>query len=242
MAKWTVYPDIGDAYLDDGVLPLALGPESMFPAGSRQRTISVMCAKRLFGNVRVFESNPTASQDVTQGYTIGSRFFNKAAERFWICTDATEGAAVWQEIAGSSSFDPDVSDVGYTSNSNGTTKAKDQVVYDGSAWVAGRPARGVWYRPASTKTLALTDHNAFVYADGENVEFPDTIPTGFSFTVFSGSGSGSVTVSRTGSTTLVFVGNQISGANSVTVPDSTFATFWRVSGDTIAVLTAGPPA
>src|SRR5262249_53211587 len=40
-------------------------------------------------------SDPSASNDNTQGYTVGSRWVNTAARRIWICISAATGAASW---------------------------------------------------------------------------------------------------------------------------------------------------
>lgn len=42
--------------------------------------------------------NPTASDDSTQGYTVGSRWFNSTDGTECICTDPTASAAVWVEL------------------------------------------------------------------------------------------------------------------------------------------------
>lgn len=41
---------------------------------------------------------PTATADRSAGYSVGSRWFDTAAGRGYICTDATAGAAVWNPI------------------------------------------------------------------------------------------------------------------------------------------------
>jgi prepilin-type N-terminal cleavage/methylation domain-containing protein len=41
---------------------------------------------------------PTASTDRTAGYSVGSRWFNTATGRGYICTNAAAGAAVWNPI------------------------------------------------------------------------------------------------------------------------------------------------
>lgn len=41
-------------------------------------------------------SAPTAANDVTQGYAVGSQWLWAARGQAWVCLDATTGAAVWQ--------------------------------------------------------------------------------------------------------------------------------------------------
>lgn len=44
-------------------------------------------------------ANPAVTDDSTAGYEAGSFWFNVVVPyRFWVCTDAAEGAAVWREI------------------------------------------------------------------------------------------------------------------------------------------------
>ncbi len=41
---------------------------------------------------------PTVNNDVTEGYSPGSQWADVTNDEFYICVDATEGAAVWVEI------------------------------------------------------------------------------------------------------------------------------------------------
>lgn len=41
-------------------------------------------------------TDPTADDDTSQGYQIGSRWVNTATQHEWVCLDATEGAARWR--------------------------------------------------------------------------------------------------------------------------------------------------
>lgn len=43
----------------------------------------------------VIEDNPTTANDVSQGYSINSKWFNPATGIEYICRDATAGAAAW---------------------------------------------------------------------------------------------------------------------------------------------------
>lgn len=49
-------------------------------------------------------TNPTVSNDSTQGYSVGSCWFNTLNEVFWICMNSTTGAAVWHEYVSSRAF------------------------------------------------------------------------------------------------------------------------------------------
>lgn len=44
-------------------------------------------------------ADPTTASDNTQGYDVGSTWFNTATGVFWECHDATTNAAKWQKIA-----------------------------------------------------------------------------------------------------------------------------------------------
>ena len=46
-------------------------------------------------------TDPAANDDSTAGYEAGSRWLNNAVspKRWWICTDASEGAAVWDVLS-----------------------------------------------------------------------------------------------------------------------------------------------
>lgn len=46
--------------------------------------------------------DPTASDDSSKGYGIGSRWITNQTRVEWICTDATAGAAVWRTLSGRS--------------------------------------------------------------------------------------------------------------------------------------------
>ncbi|MDE2344632.1 MAG: hypothetical protein KGL63_14800, partial [Betaproteobacteria bacterium] len=42
--------------------------------------------------------DPTVNDAGSSGYAVGSRWFNSATKNTFICTDATNGAAVWQAV------------------------------------------------------------------------------------------------------------------------------------------------
>lgn len=42
--------------------------------------------------------DPTANDDITEGYDIGSRWLNPANEQMYVCVKATDGQAVWKKV------------------------------------------------------------------------------------------------------------------------------------------------
>lgn len=51
-------------------------------------------------------TDPTISDDDTQGYVIGSRWINTSTDNEFVCTDNSTGAAVWEGTTGGSSSYP----------------------------------------------------------------------------------------------------------------------------------------
>jgi hypothetical protein len=55
-----------------------------------------------FGRVALYQDNfaalgpPGVNNDTTQGYAIGSTWFDTTNQVFWVCQLATQGAAVWK--------------------------------------------------------------------------------------------------------------------------------------------------
>ena len=43
--------------------------------------------------------DPTVNDDVDQGFDSGSFWNNLSSQTFFVCVDATRGAAVWQQMA-----------------------------------------------------------------------------------------------------------------------------------------------
>lgn len=50
--------------------------------------------------LNVQTEDPTTTNDSSEGYEEGSTWFNKTTAKFFICSDATENAAVWNLIGG----------------------------------------------------------------------------------------------------------------------------------------------
>lgn len=48
---------------------------------------------------RAATTAPTANDDSTQDYSVGSRWIDTTADRVYVCVDATAAAAVWREIS-----------------------------------------------------------------------------------------------------------------------------------------------
>ena len=47
----------------------------------------------------VAAGDPTGTDDETLGYVVGSLWYDTVGPQLWILTDASEGAAVWDEVA-----------------------------------------------------------------------------------------------------------------------------------------------
>lgn len=59
------------------------------------QTGAVTGAQILAATVGTAASDPTASNDSTQGYAAGSRWINTTTSLIWVCLSASVGAAVW---------------------------------------------------------------------------------------------------------------------------------------------------
>lgn len=54
-------------------------------------------ARQIGNNKRDATTGPTADDDNTAGWHIGSRWLDVTADEEYVCLDATEGAAVWKQ-------------------------------------------------------------------------------------------------------------------------------------------------
>lgn len=134
MARWTnqsEYTPVSSGEVSDGDL-------APWYDGSNQRTISMEVLRAaLAGEAEVNTRDPTSTDDTTQGYSIGSVWYNSSSgsEAAFIATDVTEDNAVWDAWPGSgggaSELD-DLSDVDLTTEAEA---AGDLLRYDGSDWV-----------------------------------------------------------------------------------------------------------
>jgi len=50
--------------------------------------------------INVQQAAPTTANDVSEGYVVGSTWFDETTSKFYICSDATVGAAMWNLIGG----------------------------------------------------------------------------------------------------------------------------------------------
>lgn len=50
--------------------------------------------------INVQQAAPTTANDVSEGYVVGSTWFDETTSKFYICSDATLGAATWDLIGG----------------------------------------------------------------------------------------------------------------------------------------------
>lgn len=75
---------------------------------------------------------PTANDDSGDGYSVGSSWFDVTNDKAYLCLDATEGAAVWQEVGGGGAGDM----------LKATYDADDDGVVDEAAAVEGVEAAG----------------------------------------------------------------------------------------------------
>ena len=62
---------------------------------ANQRFFDTTKGDILFPAPSVFTADPSSSNDVTQGYVVGSVWFNPANGRVWSCASNSTGAAVW---------------------------------------------------------------------------------------------------------------------------------------------------
>jgi len=64
-------------------------------------------------------ADPTATNDTTQGYSVGSTWVNTTSDTAFICVDATASAAIWTSTtAAAAGWDGDVNDVDFATGSD----------------------------------------------------------------------------------------------------------------------------
>lgn len=103
---------------DDDQLPMA---DMSAAAGSRQRNLTGAVARAQLGGAGGITSAPGAGDDSADGYRRGSLVLTDAGA-LYVCTDATEGAAVWQ-LFGAGAGDMLASE--YDTNDDGTVDSAD---------------------------------------------------------------------------------------------------------------------
>jgi hypothetical protein len=115
MARWTdqtAYPS--HVPNDDDLLVIADVAQA---TGSRQRTTSVASLRsQIAGQAHVAAVDPTASDDNTEGYSVGSLWYNSVSEALFIATDVSTGAAVWDEITSGAGGSPHATINSYAGN------------------------------------------------------------------------------------------------------------------------------
>jgi hypothetical protein len=66
---------------------------------SQQNTanIATLRAENPLSNMNA-TNDPASTNDSTQGYLVGSKWFNVSSDFIWMCIDSTPGAAIWKQI------------------------------------------------------------------------------------------------------------------------------------------------
>lgn len=90
---------------------------------------------------------PTATDDTTEGYAIGSRWIDVTNDKVYNCVDATDGAAIWNEVGAGDSGGGGLTVVEVTGTS--------QTVEDGKLYIANNASNIDFDLPA---TMALGFH------------------------------------------------------------------------------------
>lgn len=73
-----------------------------------------------YGQFSSGAGTPLTGSDSTQGYSVGSFWYDPVTKTFWVCVDATAGAAVWKELLVSDSA-PGAALTEFYSDVNGTS-------------------------------------------------------------------------------------------------------------------------
>lgn len=92
-----------DADLVRGSTPGAFGLSLVEKSTRELAALELELNQRIADNKSTFSSvAPTVDNDITQGFTENSLWFDVVAPAIYCCQDATEGAAVWTLISGTS--------------------------------------------------------------------------------------------------------------------------------------------
>lgn len=122
-------------------------------------------------------SDPTVSDDTTQGYEVLSLWLNTSSGAFFRATDVTTGAAVWQEIAADSLLDSHIAATtahGISGSVVGTTDAQVLTNKDIDGGTASNTSRITVPKAAKATLDGLTrKEGTIVYASDTNTLYAD---------------------------------------------------------------------
>lgn len=129
-----------------------------------------------FGGVQTSTSDPAVTDDVdsTPPHVVGSKWVNTTSKTTFICTDTTNGAAVWSRLQGVSSASlpttgDDIADgyqVGHIWYYTGVSPAVPYVCGDNSAGAAVWVPLSAGRNGTSTVAPAVTDSSTFGWREG----------------------------------------------------------------------------
>lgn len=109
-------------------------------------------------------TNPTVSNDSTQGYSIGSRWLNTSTNQEYVCYSASAGAAAWISsgtVSGSSSGSVRIVRVATTAN---LASLSGLLTVDGVTLVAGDRVLVAYQTTASQNGIYTASSGAWSYA------------------------------------------------------------------------------
>ena len=128
-------------------------------------------------NNLVAVTDPTVNDDSADGYTTSSIWFNTVSDTFWACTDATVGAAVWQQgVVGGSGLVNNMTAVvaptanddsgdGYTVNSGWFDTVSGILYFCQDATLGA----AVWTPvPSASAASVIFNNNVYVSKNGSN--------------------------------------------------------------------------
>lgn len=179
-------------------------------------------------------TDPSVTSDTTQGYSIGSTWFNTTTNSMFVATKVTTGAAVWlqipptfvdrtttQTVAGVKTFTSTVqtsqgtaTNSALTASVTGDTQARFNVRMDGQLeWGPGNATRDInLYRGNSTTLVTDDNFQAANFTPGAWVSYTPTWNSGGTAPVI-GNGTLAGRYSITGKTVNVVI-NMIAGSTT----------------------------